>query len=63
MSERELNDYFADLHVHIGRDSAGNRSKCRERATDVRQYRKEAATRKGIDIVAVVDCASQASQT
>jgi uncharacterized protein (TIGR00375 family) len=59
MSERELNHYFVDLHVHIGRDSAGNPVKVSgARDLTFANIAREAATRKGIDIVAVVDCAS-----
>lgn len=59
MSERGLNDYFVDLHVHIGRDSAGNPVKVSgARDLTFANIAREAATRKGIDIVAVVDCAS-----
>ncbi len=59
MSERELNDYFVDLHVHIGRDSAGNPVKVSgARNLTLASIAREAAMRKGIDIVAVVDCAS-----
>ncbi|MGI6540288.1 MAG: endonuclease Q family protein [Bacillota bacterium] len=59
MSERGLNRYFVDLHVHIGRDSAGKPVKVSgARNLTFANIAKEAATRKGIDIVAVVDCAS-----
>lgn len=59
MSGRALSHYFVDLHVHIGRDSMGNPVKVSgARDLTFGNIAREAATRKGIDIVGVVDCAS-----
>ncbi|HOQ36882.1 MAG TPA: endonuclease Q family protein [Acetivibrio sp.] len=54
-----MKDYFVDLHVHIGRSSNGNEIK---RATaknlTFENIAFESYTRKGIDVIGVVDCIS-----
>lgn len=54
-----LNQYFADLHVHIGRSNNGQPIKVTG-AKDLTfaNIAKECVTRKGIEIVGIVDCAS-----
>ncbi|MEA4882175.1 MAG: endonuclease Q family protein [Clostridia bacterium] len=55
-----MNQYFVDLHVHIGRDSSGRPVKVTgARNLTAENIARECATRKGIDLVAVVDCASR----
>lgn len=52
-------EYFADLHVHIGRTNKGEAVKIT--ASDRLTFENilhEAASRKGIDAIAIVDCAS-----
>ncbi len=51
--------FVCDLHVHIGRASTGEAVKITgARDLTFENIAKEAAERKGIDIVAVIDCAS-----
>jgi len=51
--------FFADLHVHVGRDSRGRPVKVSaSSALTLRRIVEECATRKGIQIVGVVDCGS-----
>lgn len=54
-------EYFADLHIHIGRTKRGAAVKVTgsERLT-LENILKEALTRKGLDAVGIVDCASPA---
>lgn len=52
-------EYFADLHVHIGRTRRGAPVKVTaSRALTLENILREAAERKGIDAVAIVDSAS-----
>jgi uncharacterized protein (TIGR00375 family) len=54
-----VKEYFVDLHVHIGRDSRGRPVKVSgARDLTLENIAREAAERKGIDIIGVVDCAS-----
>ncbi|MGM0436709.1 MAG: endonuclease Q family protein [Bacillota bacterium] len=55
----KLNNYFADLHIHIGRASSGQAVKIT--ASDKLNFSniaKESLERKGLDIVGVIDSAS-----
>lgn len=57
--ERLMIEYFADLHVHIGRTQGGAPVKVTASAgLTFENILHEAVYRKGIDAVAVVDCAS-----
>lgn len=52
-------EYFADLHVHIGRTQSGSPVKVTASANlTFENILHEAVYRKGIDAVAIVDCAS-----
>jgi uncharacterized protein (TIGR00375 family) len=53
--------YYADLHIHIGRTSAGRPVKITAaRDLTFENIAKECAARKGIDIAGIVDCGSPA---
>ena len=53
--------YFADLHIHIGRTSAGRPVKITAaRDLTFANIARECAVRKGIDIAGIVDCGSPA---
>ncbi len=55
-----MKDYFVDLHVHVGRDSKGQPVKVSgARNLTLDSIAREAASRKGLDVVGVVDCASR----
>ena len=57
----EMRKLYADLHIHIGRTSAGRPVKITAaRDLTFENIAKECATRKGIDIAGVVDCGSPA---
>ena len=57
----EMRQFYADLHIHIGRTSAGRPVKITAaRDLTFENIAKECATRKGIDIAGVVDCGSPA---
>ncbi len=56
-----MRDFYADLHIHIGRTGAGRPVKITAaRDLTFENIAKECATRKGIDIAGVVDCGSPA---
>lgn len=56
---KKQNQYFADLHVHIGRDSNDLPVKITaSRKLTFENIARECLKRKGIDIVGIVDCAS-----
>lgn len=58
-----MNEYFADLHVHVGRSGDGRPVKISAAAgMTVEAVLQECQNRKGIDIVAVVDCGSPGVQ-
>lgn len=53
----ELNDYFADLHIHIGRTEKGNPVKISgSRDLTFANIAKEASGRKGIGLIGIIDC-------
>lgn len=57
--KKEENQYFVDLHVHIGRDSKDLPVKVTaSRKLTFANIARECLNRKGIDIVGIVDCAS-----
>ncbi|MGN8647130.1 endonuclease Q family protein [Gracilibacillus sp. HCP3S3_G5_1] len=52
-----LNKYFADLHIHIGRNSKGKPVKITaSKDLTLLNILQEASERKGIDIVGIIDC-------
>ncbi len=54
-----LNQYFADLHIHVGMSESGKWVKIpTSRRLTVREILSEAANRKGMDIVGIVDALS-----
>ncbi|MFN2341381.1 MAG: endonuclease Q family protein [Halanaerobium sp.] len=54
-----LKDYFADLHIHIGGGSEGSPVKITaSRKLNFPNILKEAAFKKGLDIIGIIDCAS-----
>jgi uncharacterized protein (TIGR00375 family) len=56
-----MKDYFADLHVHIGRTEQGEPVKISGAANlTFANIGREASVRKGIDMVGIIDCASPA---
>lgn len=56
-----LNNFFADLHIHIGAASGGSPVKITaSRKLNFPNILAEAAFKKGLDIVGVIDCASPA---
>lgn len=56
---KEKNQYFVDLHVHIGRDSHDLPVKVTaSRKLTFANIARECQIRKGIDVVGVIDCAS-----
>lgn len=58
-----MNTYFADLHVHVGRSGDGRPVKISAApGMTLEAVLDECALRKGIDIVAVVDCGSPGVQ-
>lgn len=60
----KLNDYFVDLHIHIGRDIFNDPVKiAASNKLTLTNVLKEASRRKGIDIVGIIDCHAPAVQT
>jgi uncharacterized protein (TIGR00375 family) len=61
--ERQLQLYYADLHIHIGRTESGAPVKI-SASRDLTFYNiaREASERKGIDIIGIIDCQSPAVQ-
>jgi len=54
-----LKQYFADLHIHIGGGSDGSPVKITaSRKLNFPNILKEAAFKKGLDIIGIIDCAS-----
>ena len=54
-----MNEIFADLHVHIGRSETGKPIKITAaKSLNFANIAKECADRKGINIVGIIDCAS-----
>ncbi len=56
-----MNQYFADLHIHLGASSSGRPVKITaSRSLIFEAVIKECVNRKGIDIAGIVDCAAPA---
>src|SRR5690625_2656483 len=54
-----LNNYFTDMHIHIGRDKYSNPVKITaSKQLTLTNILLEASRRKGIDMVGVIDCQS-----
>ena len=52
-------EIFADLHVHIGRSESGKPIKITAaRTLNFANIAKECESRKGIQVVGIIDCAS-----
>lgn len=52
-----LSSYFADLHIHVGRDMYGGPVKiAASKHLTITNVLKEASRRKGLDLVGVIDC-------
>src|SRR5699024_10298086 len=52
-----LNDYFVDLHIHVGRDIANKPVKiAASKNLTLTHILKEASRRKGIDMIGVIEC-------
>ncbi|OBZ18884.1 hypothetical protein A8L34_04855 [Bacillus sp. FJAT-27264] len=59
----ELKTYYGDLHVHIGRTSEGQPVKISgSRNLTFANIAKEAAERKGIELIGIIDCHSPGVQ-
>jgi Uncharacterized conserved protein len=54
-----MNEYFVDLHVHIGRSENGKPIKITAaRSLNFANIAKECVDKKGIDVVGIIDCGS-----
>lgn len=54
-----LNEFYADLHIHIGRSTSGQAVKISgSKDLTFANIAREAAERKGIDLVGIIDCHS-----
>ncbi len=63
MMNSELSSFFADLHIHIGRTGQGAPVKISgSRDLTFANIAKEAADRKGIQLVGIIDCHSPGVQ-
>lgn len=59
-----LNEYFADLHIHIGRDVFGGPVKITaSNELTLTNILKESSRKKGIDMVGIIDCHAPNVQT
>lgn len=59
-----LNNYFADLHIHIGRDMYGGPVKITaSNQLTLTNILIEASRKKGIDMIGIIDCHAPAVQT
>lgn len=55
----ELTEYYADLHIHIGRATSGQAVKISgSKDLTFANIAKEAAGRKGMDLIGIIDCHS-----
>lgn len=62
--QEELRPYFADLHIHIGRTEQGNAVKISgSRDLTFANIAHEAANRKGIELIGIIDCHAPSVQT
>ncbi|MBS3810763.1 MAG: TIGR00375 family protein [Halanaerobiales bacterium] len=54
-----MNDYYADMHIHIGAASNGKPVKITaSRKLNFKNIVKESNQRKGLDLIGIIDCAS-----
>lgn len=59
-----MNEYFADLHIHIGAARAGKPVKITaSNNLTFEKIVKESKVRKGLDLIGIIDCASPRVQT
>lgn len=57
MSTKKLHSFYADLHIHIGRTEQGNAVKISgSKDLTFANIAHEAAVRKGIELVGIIDC-------
>jgi uncharacterized protein (TIGR00375 family) len=62
-SQDKLHEYYADLHIHIGRATDGQAVKITgSRNLTFANIAKEAAERKGIELIGIIDCHSPSVQ-
>lgn len=58
-----LQDYYSDMHIHIGRTESGQAVKISgSRNLTFENIAKEAAVRKGIEMIGIIDCHSPSVQ-
>jgi PHP family Zn ribbon phosphoesterase len=58
-----MNDYYVDLHIHIGRTESGKPVKISgSRNLTFYNIAHESATRKGMDMIGIIDCHSPSVQ-
>lgn len=58
-----LRDYYCDMHIHIGRTESGQAVKISgSRNLTFENIAKEAAVRKGIEMIGIIDCHSPSVQ-
>lgn len=54
-----MNDYFGDLHIHIGRTESGRAVKITgSRDLTLNNILKTASSQKGLDLIGIIDCQS-----
>ena len=54
-----MNEFYADLHIHIGRTSSGRAVKITGSKTlTLARILETASARKGLDIIGIIDCHS-----
>lgn len=59
----DLRDYYCDMHIHIGRSESGQAVKISgSRNLTFENIAKEAAVRKGIEMIGIIDCHSPSVQ-
>ncbi|HKL13173.1 MAG TPA: endonuclease Q family protein [Halanaerobiales bacterium] len=59
-----MNEYFADLHIHIGASKKGEPVKITaSKNLTFENIVKESCERKGLDLIGIIDCASPRVQT
>ena len=64
ITQDSLQDYYADLHIHIGRATNGQAVKITgSRNLTFANIGKEAAERKGIELIGIIDCHSPSVQS
>ncbi len=54
-----MNNYFVDLHIHIGADNKGQHVKITaSKKLNFENIAKEALQKKGLDMIGIIDCGS-----